>query len=45
MPLVALVDQALTQVSVGPPTSPRMLLCILGAVAFSAFFVRQERKA
>jgi EmrB/QacA subfamily drug resistance transporter len=36
---------ALTQLSVWSPTSPRMLLCILGAIVFSGLFVRQERKA
>lgn len=45
VPSLILVVLALTQVSVWSPTSPQMLLCILGAIVFSVLFVRQERKA
>jgi len=45
MPALVFVVLALTQASVWPPTSPLMLLCILGAIVFSGLFVRQERKA
>ncbi len=45
MPSLIFVVLALTQVSVSSPTSPLMMLCILGAVVFSALFIRHERKA
>lgn len=44
MASLILVVLALTQVSVWAPTSPKMVLCILGAVVFSGLFVRHERK-
>lgn len=45
VPSLVLAILALNQVSVWPPASPAMILCVAGSAVFLALFIRQEKRA